>query len=49
MVADYDCGIVERVKGWLETLNVSYQMAPEFSGCLLHQYGKCEIDFSFDL
>lgn len=49
MVADYDCGIVERVKSWLETLKVGYQMTPEFSGCLMHQNGKCEIDFRFDL
>ncbi|MBT8372344.1 MAG: hypothetical protein KJO34_15365, partial [Deltaproteobacteria bacterium] len=49
MVADYDCGIVERVKSWLETLNVGYQMTPEFSGCLMHHTGKCEIDFRFDL
>ncbi len=49
MVADYDCGIVERIKGWLETLKVDYHMTPEFSGCLMHQSGKCEIDFRFDL
>jgi hypothetical protein len=49
MVADYDCGIVERIKGWLEALKVGYHMTPEFSGCLMHQSGKCTIDFRFDL
>ncbi len=49
MAADYDCGILERIKGWLETLKVGYQMTPEFTGCLMHQTGKCEIDFRFDL
>ena len=49
VIADYQCGIVERVKGWLESLGVPYKMTPEFSGCLMHQLGKCEIDFGFDL
>jgi len=49
MEAGYDRGILERIKGWLETLNVGYHRTPEFSGCLMHQTGKCEIDFRFDL
>jgi hypothetical protein len=49
MIADYECGIVERVKGWLDSLGVTYKMIPDFTGCLMHQNGICEVDFRFDL
>ncbi len=49
MIDDYECGIVERVKGWLNSLGVRYKMTPDFRGCLMHQNGKCEVDFYFDL
>ena len=49
MIEDYECGIVERVKGWLNSLGVKYEMTPDFTGCLMHQNGICEIDFCFDL
>ena len=49
MIDNYECGIVERVKGWLESLGVTYNMTPNFKGCLMHQNGKCEIDFHFEL
>ena len=45
----YQCGIVIRVQGWLEGLGVKYDMIPEFNGCLMHQNGKCEIEFRFNL
>ena len=45
----YQCGIVIRVQGWLEGLGVKYDMIPEFNGCLMHQNGKCEIEFRFYL
>jgi len=49
MIESYECGIVERIKGWLEGLGVSYVMEPNFEGCLMHETGKCKIDFRFEL
>ena len=49
LIDSYECGIVERIKGWLEGLGVWYVMAPDFTGCLMHQNGRCEISFRFDL
>lgn len=49
LIESYECGIVERIKGWLESLEVSYIMEPDFTGCLMHQLGQCEICFRFDL
>jgi hypothetical protein len=45
----YQCGIVTRVRGWFDGLGVKYDMIPEFNGCLMHQNGKCEIEFRFYL
>ncbi|RJQ65567.1 MAG: hypothetical protein C4519_27835 [Desulfobacteraceae bacterium] len=45
----YQCGIVVRIKGWLNGLGVKYEMVPEFTGCLMRDQGKCEIDFRFNL
>ncbi|MCP4373412.1 MAG: L-2-amino-thiazoline-4-carboxylic acid hydrolase [Deltaproteobacteria bacterium] len=49
MIADYECGIFERIKGWLDSLGVKYSMIPDFTGCLMHKNGRCEVDFRFDL
>jgi hypothetical protein len=49
MVDAYECGIIERVKGWIETLGVKYTMIPEFTGCLMHQTGSCEVDLQLKL
>lgn len=46
---DYsDCGIFERINGWLVALGVAFETT-DFTGCLIHQTGKCEIDFRFRL
>lgn len=49
MIDKYECGILERVKGWLDSIKVDYVMTPEFTGCLMHQSGSCEVDFYFRL
>ena len=49
LIDSYECGIVERIKGWLDGLKVSYIMEPDFTGCLMHQQNLCEIFFRFDL
>ena len=37
----YQCGILERIKGWLEGLGVSYTIDPEIKGCLMQTHGVC--------
>ncbi len=49
MIKEYECGILERVKGWLDAIKVDYKMAPAFTGCLMYQEGFCEFDFYFEL
>lgn len=49
MINKYQCGVIMRVQGWLEALGVQYKMEPDFTGCLMHENGKCEIMFRFNL
>jgi hypothetical protein len=49
MIDLYQCAIITRVKGWIEGLGVTYEISPEFTGCLMHKNGKCEIEFKFYL
>ncbi len=49
MLETYDCGIVERIKGWLDAMGVQFELIPKFTGCLMHQKGSCEIDFKLNL
>ncbi|HNR90333.1 MAG TPA: hypothetical protein PKM65_18495 [Spirochaetota bacterium] len=45
LVEHYQCGVIERIKGWLEAMGIAYEINPQFSGCLMHQTGSCSIDF----
>ncbi len=49
MLDNYDCGIVERVQGWIETVGVQFEMSPQFRGCLMHQHGSCVVELRFNL
>ncbi len=51
-IAEYECGIYERIYTWLDALGVGYSVQPPGGPggrhCLLHHTGKCGRDFSFD-
>jgi hypothetical protein len=49
MLDFYQCAIITRVQGWIDGLGVKYDLSPEFTGCLMHKNGKCEMEFKFDL
>ncbi|MCC7078576.1 MAG: hypothetical protein IT198_15765 [Acidimicrobiia bacterium] len=41
-VADrYECGIFERIYGWMDTLDVAWEITPDTLGCLMHDTGAC--------
>lgn len=41
-VADtYECGIYERVTGWLEGLGIAYRIEPDVAHCTMHHSGAC--------
>ena len=46
LIEGYDCGIVERLLGWFDYLEIEYTKQPEFSGCMKHAKGFCEMAFA---
>jgi ketosteroid isomerase-like protein len=48
-IEKYECGIYDRVYGWLDALGIGYQISPDVEHCTMHHEGRCsrEIHFSF--
>lgn len=45
-VADtYECGIYERIYGWLEELDVKYEVSPDVAHCTMLHDGECRRRF----
>jgi hypothetical protein len=38
----YRCGVMHRIKCWLEALGIKFSMRPRIEGCLMHENGVCE-------
>jgi hypothetical protein len=43
----YQCGIFDRVQGWLEGMGIQYTVSPDVEGCMMHQRGVCFREFEF--
>jgi len=44
MIEQYQCGIIERIEGWLNGLNIPYEILPKIQGCNMHNVGFCKLD-----
>lgn len=47
MIEGYECGIFDRIEGWLETLGIEYSVTPQIDGCFLHRLGRCVREYRF--
>lgn len=47
VIEEYECAIFDRIEGWLETLDIKYDVEPNLEGCFMHRNGKCVRDFRF--
>ncbi len=45
-IEHYQCGIFERIEGWLEGLGVSYTVEPRVDGCMMLTLGYCFRNYS---
>lgn len=45
----YECGIFERIEGWLDGLGVSFTTDPSVAHCTMHHEGWCRRTFRFAL
>ena len=37
----YECGVLYRIKCWLEELEIEYRFSPEIDKCIMHFNGDC--------
>ncbi len=49
VIDQYECGVMYRVRCWIDSLGISYEMRPEIDGCLMLADGKCSGDFILGL
>lgn len=47
VIDQYQCGIFERLKGWLDGLGIPYTITPQVEGCMMHSDGRCYREFHF--
>jgi len=40
-IENYDCGVLYRIKCWLDSLNIDHRFSPEIGQCSMHQTGEC--------
>ncbi len=46
-IEQYECGIFERIEGWLTALRIPFTVTPEVSGCMMNTDGRCFRDYRF--
>ena len=47
LLKDYECGIFERIFGWLDGMNLKYSATPDLSRCLKFKGQACEVTIEF--
>ncbi len=48
VIGQYQCGIFERVQGWVDALNLTYTVSPSVETCMMHTDGQCYREFRFE-
>ncbi|HXZ37682.1 MAG TPA: DUF6125 family protein [Thermodesulfobacteriota bacterium] len=49
VIEDYECGVVYRVAGWIDSLGIQYSVFPRVFKCLMLTQGSCAGDFHLEL
>lgn len=42
VIDNYECGVLYRIRCWLDCLGIKNTFSPEINGCRMHLEGKCE-------
>ena len=48
VLADYECGIFERIEGWFDAMGVKYALTPDLSRCLKLKGEECKVTVKFE-
>jgi hypothetical protein len=43
----YECGIMDRVESWFDSLGIRYEVKPKVIKCMMHTEGECYRDYTF--
>lgn len=46
-LAEYECGIFERIFGWFDAMNLNYTVEPDLTRCLKFKGRDCIVTFRF--
>jgi hypothetical protein len=44
-IDEYECGVIFRIKCWLDSLNIKYGVTPAIDTCVVPREGNCSGDF----
>jgi hypothetical protein len=47
LIADYQCGIFERIEGWFDAMGAGYIRTPDLSRCLKYRGEECKVRVRF--
>jgi hypothetical protein len=47
VIDKYECGIMDRVESWFDTLGIRYEVEPKVNLCMMHTDGQCYRDYKF--
>ena len=47
VISGYECGVFERMEGWFDFFNISYNKEPNEIKCLMYLHGACSKKYSF--
>jgi hypothetical protein len=47
VIDKYECGIMDRVESWFDTLGIKYEVEPKVTFCMMHTNGQCYRDYKF--
>ena len=47
LIAEYECGIFERIEGWFDAMGLDYTRTPDLSRCLKYEGEECVVTIQF--
>jgi hypothetical protein len=47
VIADYECGIFERIEGWFDAMGTGYHRTPDLGRCLKYKGEDCTVTVNF--
>jgi hypothetical protein len=47
VIDQYECGIMDRVESWFDTLGIKYEVEPKVTQCVMRTEGRCYRNYTF--